>query len=199
MFTQSYFWYLSQIISSFGGRWAILKIIYPRFREFLVMVHMDFLVVAYKNEPQDLWKLLCTCLKSKWKYSCKYFNNYYYYEKNYRKNILFPIYMNKIIKSFPYAVALAILMSPDLWKYETWHGNPIQVSVSRATPWKINWAATYGILLIILLIKTGNNFFGNFFHIIIVIQCEYFHSHFRPVSCHGKRKLMSHDVGTLKV
>ncbi len=38
-------------------------------------------------------------------------------------------------------------------------GNAIQVSMSRATLWKINWAAAYGKLSIILLIKTGNNIF----------------------------------------
>ncbi len=36
------------------GRGSILKIIYPRCMEFLAVAHMDFLIVTYKNEPQDL-------------------------------------------------------------------------------------------------------------------------------------------------
>ncbi len=87
-----------------GGRWGILKIICP--------LCMKFLVVIYKNEPQDLWKLLCTHLKSEWKYSRKYFS-YYYYDKNCRKNII-SMFMSKIINSFPYVVALTKSMSHNI-------------------------------------------------------------------------------------
>ncbi len=37
------------------------------------------------------------------------------------------------------------------------------IDFARAMPWKINWATAYGKLLIILLIKTGNNNFWHFF------------------------------------
>ncbi len=84
--------------------------------------------------------------------------------------MLFPVFMSKIINSFPYAVALAKSMSHNIRKYETWHENPVQVSVSSATLWKITCATTNEKkLLIILLIKTGNNIFWQFFHIIIEI------------------------------
>ncbi len=87
IFNQSYFWYLAQVIPSWGESWDIWKIIYSRWTKFLVVAHMDFLTVAYKNEPQDLWKLLCKRLKSEWKYSRKYFNCYY--EKNCQKKFYF--------------------------------------------------------------------------------------------------------------
>ncbi len=86
MFNQSYLWCLAQVIPSGAEGDVILKIICPQFKEFLVVAHMDFLGVDYKNEPQDLWKFLCTRLKLEWKYSRKYFN--YYYEKNCRRNII---------------------------------------------------------------------------------------------------------------
>ncbi len=38
--------------------------------------------------------------------------------------------LSKIINSFPYAVAQTKSMNHDIWKYESQHGNPIQVSVS---------------------------------------------------------------------
>ncbi len=95
------------------GRWDVLKIICPQCMEFLVMAHMDFLVVAFKNEQQTLWKLLCTCLKSEWKYSRKYFNNYY--GKNCQK-ILFTVFTSKIINSFPYAMARLIFCDIALAK-----------------------------------------------------------------------------------
>ncbi len=83
--------------------------------------------------------------------------------KKIAKKILFPVFISKIINSFPYAVALVKSMSHDIWKYEPWHGNSIQVSMSWVTMWEITWALTYGKLLIILLIKTGNNIFWQFF------------------------------------
>ncbi len=59
MFTQSYFWYFAQVIPFWGGG-GIWKLFAP--------VRYGFLVVAYKNELQNLWKLLCTRLKLEWKY-----------------------------------------------------------------------------------------------------------------------------------
>ncbi len=122
--------------------------------------------------------------------------------------------MSKIINSFPYAVALAKSMSHDIWKYEPRHRNSIQVFVSRAAPWKINratrnsiqvfvsraapWkinrATTYGKLLIIFLIKTGSNFFWQFFSYNYRNAYNANISDFRCVYSHVKRELMSQNV-----
>ncbi len=89
---------------------------------------IDFLGVVYKNEPQDLRKLLYTRLRSEWKYShSKYFNNCF------EKNVSIPVFMSKIINSFPYAMAQLIFygvvlvksMAHDVRKYEPPHRNPI--------------------------------------------------------------------------
>ncbi len=34
--------------------WSTLKIIRPQCTQFLLVAHMDFLVMTYKDEPQDL-------------------------------------------------------------------------------------------------------------------------------------------------
>ncbi len=46
-----------------GGGGLVLKITCPRYKEFLVVAYMNFLIMASKNEPQDLWKWLRTRLK----------------------------------------------------------------------------------------------------------------------------------------
>ncbi len=52
---------------------------------------------------------------------------------------------------------------PQLW-WNQWAAIYASMSATWiATPWKINWATTYGKLSIILFIKTGNNIFWPFF------------------------------------
>ncbi len=48
------------------------------------------------------------------------------------EGILFSVFISKIINSFPYAMALVKSMSHNM------EINPVQVSMLRATLWKIN-------------------------------------------------------------
>ncbi len=76
------------------------------------------------------------------------------------EKISFPVFMSKIINSFSIRYGSGKINEPR-------HGNPIQVTVSRATLWKINWATIYGKLLVILIMKKGNNIF------LAIFLCNY--------------------------
>ncbi len=112
------------------------------------------------------------------------------------EKILFPVFMSKIINSFPYAIAQAKSVSHDIWKYTPQHENSVQVSVSRAVPWKINWTPANEKLSIILLINARNNIFWQFFsynywntyneNIFTLISGVYL--------AMGRGKLMSYDM-----
>ncbi len=126
MFIQSNFWHSDEVFFLGGGeerRWGILKIICT-----ICPQCIEFLVVAHKNKPRATrsMKILCTRLKSEWKFLISISIIIIIIMKQIAEKILFPAFMSKII----------II-------------NPIQVSVPRATPWKINWATTYGKLMII--------------------------------------------------